>query len=320
MEPYDRDGIEQLLFTRKAIAEFGELPPQLTETDMVIFHCWYDLIYLDWLDRPSILYNHRGSRPHTFMLEEILQYRDPMRAKVIRKDIPWVLNRLSELLERPDVILSNSRFIQQQLRKNFGKESFVVYPPVDLERFCPCQNPTRDFFFSVQRVHWQKRIDTQIEAFAETEETLKIAGGRLTGGRKSRELKRLSEEYDNVQILGRVNDDELVWYLRNARAVVQTGWYEDFGLVPIEALASGTPCIVVDEAGFRETIHSQELGVRVQPPYRENLSEAVQSFDITRYDPELLREEAVKYGLERFKQEMDEYVKLAVERHHGVQG
>ena len=73
--------------------------------------------------------------------------------------------------------------------------------------------------------------------------------------------------------------------------------------------------IVVDEGGFKETVHSKTLGIRIKPPYVENLRKAVVDFDSSRYDPEFLRKEAEKYGLERFKKQMEKYVKLAVERH-----
>ena len=81
--------------------------------------------------------------------------------------------------------------------------------------------------------------------------------------------------------------------------------------------SSDLPVIVVDEGGFRETIHSPKLGIRIKPPYIQNLRKAVKEFDIKRYNPKVLRKEAEKYSMERFKKEMEKYLKLAIERHYG---
>lgn len=80
-------------------------------------------------------------------------------------------------------------------------------------------------------------------------------------------------------------------------------------------MGCGTPCIVVDEGGFKETIHIPELGVRIKKPYIPNLRKAVQKFNPENYDRVVLRKEAEKYGLDRFKEKMEFYVRFAVKRH-----
>jgi glycosyltransferase involved in cell wall biosynthesis len=311
LETYDKESIELALSIRALLGNHKEL----SESDVIIFHCPLDLKLLDIIDKPSIYYNHRSGRPTTFMFNEIMRHVEPIRREVLRKDRGWVNKRLKELLHRPDVILSNSEFTRRMLKKYFGVDSFVLYPPVDLQHFKPTTtHPKREYFLSVQRVNWQKRILVQIEAFKGLNEKLKIAGG-IGDKRPNSDLLRLVEDCDNIEILGGVEEDELPSLYTNAKATIQTGYYEDFGLVPIESMACGTPVIVVDEGGFRETVHSPELGIRIQKPYVENLRKCVQSFDCNSYDPQVLRKEVEKYGFERFKSEMEKYVKLAVERH-----
>lgn len=310
-ETYDRDTIELSLRTRLVMGNH----PELEESDVIIFHCPLDLKFLDMIDKPSIFYNHRSGRPTTFMFEEIISMVEPIRRAVLIRDRESVNQKLKELYQKPDVIISNSKFTQKMLRKFFEVDSLVVYPPVDLEKFrptTPC--PKREYFLSVQRVHWQKRITTQIEAFKELKDRLKIVGD-LNAKRPNRDLIKLTEDYDNIEVLGAVKDNDLPDLYTHAKATIQTGFKEDFGLVPIESMACGTPCIVVDEGGFKETVHSSTLGIRVKPPYVESLRKAVVDFDSSRYDPEFLRREAEKYGLERFKKQMEKYVKLAVEKH-----
>jgi len=313
VEPFTLAEIQAQLLIRKALP----IPKELLKSDVAIFHCPFDLIYLDRLDKPSIFYNHRAERPHTFMLREILKRTDPLRAMCVRKDSPKVLAVFRELYRKADIVVSNSKFVQEMTKKYFDIESHVVYPPVDLKRFrLPNPHkPKRSFFLSVQRINWQKRVELQIEAFKGLKEKLVIVGGPLNGSGKDEQLEYLCDGIPNISYVGRVSDRRVVWLMQNAKAVIQTGWFEDFGLVPIEAFACGTPVICVDEGGFRETVHSPELGTRIKKPYVKSLREAVKSFDTTAYSPKTLRLEAEKYGLERFAEQMREMCLLAVEHH-----
>jgi len=313
VEPFTYAEIQAQLLIRKALP----IPEKVLHSDVVVFHCPFDLAYLDRLDKPSVFYNHRAERPHTFMLREILKRTDPLRAMCVRKDLPKVLATFRELYQKADVVVSNSKFVQKMTRKYFDIESFVVYPPVDLRRFrLPNPHkPKRNFFLSVQRINWQKRVELQVQAFMGLKEKLVIVGGPLSGSGKDEQLDYLCHDIPNVKYLGRVSDKRLVWLMQNAKAVIQTGWFEDFGLVPIEAMACGTPVICVDEGGFIETVHSSELGIRIKKPYVESLREAVKSFDSSAYNPQTLRSEAEKYGEERFAEQMWEMCQLAVERH-----
>jgi glycosyltransferase involved in cell wall biosynthesis len=311
METYDKESIELALSARKLLGNHKEL----SESDVIIFHCPLDLVFLDIIDKPSIYYNHRSGRPTTFMFNKIVRLVEPIRREVLKRDREWVNNKLKELHHKPDVILSNSKFTRRMLKRYFGVDSYVVYPPVDLNHFKPTSsNPRRDYFLSVQRINWQKRITTQIEAFKDLNERLKIVGG-IGDKRPNSDLVKLTEGYDNIEVLGGVKERELPKLYTHAKATIQTGYYEDFGLVPVESMACGTPVICVDEGGFRETVHSPELGVRIKPPYVHNLRKAVQNFNPEHYNPAVLRKEAERYSLERFEKEMEFYVRLAVEKH-----
>ena len=312
VEPFTYAEIQTQLLIRKILP----IPKTLKKKDVIIFHCPFDLIYLDRLDKPSVYYNHRAERPHTFMLNEILKHVEPIRAACIKKDLPKVLKVFRELYLKPDVIVSNSKFVREMTKKYFGVNSYVVYPPVDLKKFkLPKSKPKRKFFLSVQRINWQKRVHIQVEAFASSKEKLVIVGGPLNGKGKDEQLEYLCEDYPNIKYLGRVSDRKLVWLMQNAKAVIQTGWFEDFGIVPIEAFACGTPVIVVDEGGFKESVHSSELGIRIKPPYVESLRETAENFEPEKYDSEILRKEAEKYSLEKFASKMKEMCELAVKRY-----
>jgi len=308
-EPFDRTAWDYQIRMRKMI----EIPKELKKLDCIIFHCPHDLVFLERLDKPSIFYNHRSARPYTFMFKWILKHIEPMRKAVLIKDDPYIIEQHKYLYSLVDVILSNSKFTQRIMRKVFGFKSYVCYPSIDLKFFKPAKNSKRSFFFSIQRINWQKRVELQVEAFKDLDETLIIAGGPLEG--YDYNLKRLCEDVPNVKYIGGITDRQARWYMQNAKAVIQTGYYEDFGLVPVESLACGTPAIVMDEGGFKETIHSSKLGIRIKRPYIENLKNAIKNFDVEKYKPQVLRKEAEKYSYERFEKEMKYYIKLAIDKH-----
>jgi len=284
--------------------------PELKNADVLIFHCPFDCALLDYLDKPSILYEHRAGRPNTFMFKIIMKEAyDPLHRYLMERDNKKVLRILKELFHKPDVVICNSKFIKNQLKKWFGRDAYVVYPPVDLKVFRPMERE-RKYFLSIQRINWQKRIDVQLKAFEGLKEKLLIVGPGYEDL-----MKYLTKDMPNVEYLGEVKEKELVELINGAKAVIQTGYFEDFGLVPVEAMACGIPSIVVDEGGFKETIHSSWLGVRIRPPYVKSLRKAVINFKMHKYDRKRLRNEAKKYGLGRFSREIKKYVKLAIKIH-----
>jgi glycosyltransferase involved in cell wall biosynthesis len=128
-------------------------------------------------------------------------------------------------------------------------------------------------------------------------------------GEPAEELKRAIEilKLRNVKVLGFVAKHRLRKLYSQAKAVIQTGFYEDFGIVPIEALAAGTPSIVVDEGGFKETIN-EDVGIRVRKPYIENFVEAIKSFEYENYHKQTLQDHARQFDFEEFQRKMQQII------------
>jgi len=282
-------------------------------SDIIMFHCPWDLLVVDH-EKPIILYEHLAGRAQTFMFEEAVKHMDPIKAEVVKKDRAQIMEIFKKLYKEADLILTNSRFIQRQMKKWFGVKTSVCNPAIDLDVFKPVPNPTRDYFLSAQRVHWQKRIEIQIAAFQGLKERLLIVGGP-NDTVPNPDLVYLAKGHRNIKVVAGVSKHKLVKLMANAKATIQTGYQEDFGLVPIQSLACGTPAIVVDEGGFRETIHSLDLGIIIKRPYIQNLRKAVLEFEPSRYMPKVLLEESKKYGFDRFRKEMNKYSELAVRLH-----
>ncbi|MBP1928320.1 glycosyltransferase involved in cell wall biosynthesis [Methanolinea mesophila] len=188
-----------------------------------------------------------------------------------------------------DRIITISENVQTRIKKFYGRDAEILYPPVDVSRF-HCRE-YGDFWLSVNRLYPEKRIELQIEAFAEMpEERLLIAGGYAAGDHAHAYASEIVRDLpENIEILGEVEEKELVDLYARCRGHICTAMDEDFGLTPIEAMASGKPVVAVNEGGYRETV-TAGTGILVRADPGE-IREAVKK--ISR-NPELYRDACIK--------------------------
>lgn len=156
--------------------------------------------------------------------------------------------------ERPDRFIAISDFVRERVRKYYSRDAEVIYPPVDTSWIQPINEYTPgEAFLCAGALVPYKRIDVAIEAFNKLGLPLWIAGS----GPEEKRLRRLART--NILFLGRVPDWDLAELYRRSRALIFPG-VEDFGMIPVECMASGRPVIALDEGGARETVH----GLRIQ--------------------------------------------------------
>lgn len=170
---------------------------------------------------------------------------------------------------RVDQFVANSRNVQARILKTYRRDSEVVYPPVDVDRFY--WKPPEDYFLIVSGLVPYKRIDCAVSAFNRNGRRLIVAGG----GPEYRRLRALARP--NVAFLGPVPDEELRELYARCRALVLPG-EEDFGLTPVEALASGKPVIALGRGGALESVPDSG-GVLYGDASGECLSAAVERFE-----------------------------------------
>jgi glycosyltransferase involved in cell wall biosynthesis len=153
-----------------------------------------------------------------------------------------------------DTIVTNSKNVQDRIRKTYSREADVVYPPVDITRFRCTEYG--DFWLSVNRLYPEKRIELQLDAFRRMpDEKLVIVGGYASGDHASLYANRLYTQVPpNVTFLGEISESHLIDLYARCKGLLCTALDEDFGMTPLEAMASGKPVIAADEGGFRETV------------------------------------------------------------------
>lgn len=201
----------------------------------------------------------------------------------------------------PNYLISNSKFVQNWAKEKYGRDSTVIYPPVDVEDF-NISTEKGDYFIAVGRLQPYKRFDIIVDAFAKNGKKLIIAGdGAVMSDLKSRAT-------DNIEFVGFKTKEELKPLLSKARAFVFAG-VEDFGIAIVEALACGTPVIAYSGGASKELI-SEENGLLYNAQNSDSLNRAIIDFSKKEsiFNPKIVRASAMKFSKERFKKEFSEYV------------
>ena len=236
-----------------------------------------------------------------------------------------------EAAQKVDYFIANSKEVASRIKKFYRRESTVIYPPVDVKRFTvhssqftvkkrsDNRQPTTDnFFLVVSRLVAAKKVDVVVEVCAKLCLPLKVVGE----GRELENLKNLALKYekgDCVEFLGGVSDEDLIKLYQGARAVIFPAQMEDFGLVPVEAMACGVPVIVNAEGGVLETGidaipagKGKGTGVYFDPATSGSLTLAINNFaDLEKqgyFDSVFIQKHAQKFSIERFKKEIKEFV------------
>jgi glycosyltransferase involved in cell wall biosynthesis len=208
--------------------------------------------------------------------------------------------------------VANSAFIARRIRKVYGREASVIYPPVDITAFT-FKKQKDDFYLAASRMVPYKRMPMIVEAFACMPDKQLIVIGEGPELEKCRSVSA-----SNVDILGWQPFDVLRDHMQRAKAFVFAA-EEDFGITPVEAQACGTPVIAYGKGGVLETVIQDTIG-KCAPTgifYSEqtisSLQEAVKYFEqsISNYDPAFCRENALRFSCERFKVEFTRFVTSA---------
>lgn len=211
-------------------------------------------------------------------------------------------------LERNDSVrtfLCNSENVRKRIQAIYGREAEVVHPPVDTETF-NCNPPSierKDSYLIVSALTPYKRIDIAIQTFNGWNRKLRIVGDGPSKTRYSRMVQT-----PNVQFLGKVSEAELKRLYRESRAVLFPQ-EEDFGIVPLEAQASGTPVIAFARGGALETVVN---GVFFYEQNSQALREAIVKFESLNFDCGTLRSQALRFDKEEFKNKIRQAVAHAI--------
>ncbi|HBV5443620.1 TPA: glycosyltransferase family 4 protein, partial [Klebsiella pneumoniae] len=189
----------------------------------------------------------------------------------------WLLHKIRIWDHRTsngvDHFIANSKFIARRIKKVYGREADVIYPPVDVERFslCECKD---DYYFTASRMVPYKRMDLIVEAFSHMPDKKLVVIG---DGSEMDKIK--SKATKNIEILGYQPNSVMQEHMRQAKAFVFAA-EEDFGITPVEAQACGTPVIAFGKGGALETVKSNVTGILFERQEISSIIDAVNKFEL----------------------------------------
>ena len=222
-----------------------------------------------------------------------------------RLAMPWLASRLRvwdvTSAARVDAFVANSHHVAARVRRYWRREASVVHPPVDVGAFSPvAPDALGDFYLWAGELVGYKRPEVAVDAFLGTDRKLVVVGG----GERLGSLRRRAAGAANVELLGRVGFATLRDRLARCRALVFPG-EEDFGMVPVEAMASGRPVVALGRGGALDTVVDGATGVLYDEPTAAGLRAALARFEAeleARVDPAALVAHARAFSAERFRE------------------
>lgn len=209
---------------------------------------------------------------------------------------------------RVDHFIANSHYIRKRIQKIYRRDAHVIYPPVDTDRFS-LSTDKDDYYLAFSRLVPYKRMDLIVQAFANTTRKLVVVGN----GPEMEKLRALATA--NIEFLGFQDDANVAHLMQNAKALVFAA-LEDFGIIPVEAQACGTPVICLNQGGTAETVVHGKTGIHFAEQTAAAIRQAVDQFEAQQeqFDPEAISQFAQQFSVIRFRYDIDNHINKLLEQ------
>lgn len=315
--------IQRMPFAKSAFRHYLPLMPlaieqlDLTAYDLVLSSSYaFAKGVLTGVGQTHVSYVHTPIRYASEFQHQYLRMNDVetgIKSWIIRLTLHYLRMWDQRTVHGVDAMIANSNYIAHRIQKTYGRKVPVLYPPVDIDRFLPYKEK-EDFYMTASRLVPYKRFDLVVEAFNRMPQHKLVIIGDGPEMTKLRGLAR-----PNVKLLGYQPFDVLLSHMQRARAFVFAA-EEDFGIVPVEAQACGTPVIAYGRGGGAETIRGltsdQPTGVHFFEQSAEAIIAAVGTFEKIRSQISSSEcvENAQRFSAANFRAGLKHIVSLTLER------
>ena len=214
--------------------------------------------------------------------------------------------------KRVDFWIANSENVKNRIWKFYRKKAVVIYPPVEVERFIRNSKGEvkEDYVLIVSRLVGAKGILEAAKAAKKLKLRLKVSGEAVGFST----IKSTLLKYPFVELLGRVSDEDLPGLYARAKGFLALAKEEDFGITPVESMASGTPVIAFDGGGFRESVLENKTGLFVKDTKSKTLIAAIRKTVNKQWDKNLLQSRAKIFSKQVFKKKVVSFIKLCIKK------
>ena len=210
-----------------------------------------------------------------------------------------------KVARRVDYFVTISGYAKEQIRKYYGREATVIYPPVEIDDFYNREDISRveDYYITTSRqVNW-KRIDLAVKACMMTQRKLLVIGE----GPEHKKLMKIAEGSSLVEFLPLMDRKKLAKYLAGAKGYLFPS-LEPFGIAPVEALAAGCPVIALNEGGSKDYIIEGKNGILFEKQTAKSLAEAILKFEKMKFSREKIAKSVSEFSEERFNKELKKFI------------
>lgn len=222
----------------------------------------------------------------------------------IRKFIPLILTKLRQwdkiAAERVDFFIANSREVQKRIKKYYNRDSTVIYPPVETNKFYISKNIS-NYFLAGGRLVGYKKFDLLIKAFNRLNMPLKIFGA----GPLFKKLKQ--DAKPNIEFVGKISEDKKTRLFSECLAFLNPQ-IEDFGITAVEAMASGRPVIAYQAGGALETVIEGKTGLFFSDQNWEDLADKILRFKFNDFNSAEIKQHATQFDAAVFQQQMQSFI------------
>lgn len=226
----------------------------------------------------------------------------------------WLRRVDAGAARRVDLFVANSQTVAERIRRAYGRDSIVIYPPVDLPERAPVW-AREDFYLCVGHHVGYKRLDLAVEACAKLGRDLVVIGE----GPDVARLRAAKATRPGVRFLGFQPDDVVHDHYGRARALLFPG-EEDFGIVPVEAMAFGCPVVAFGRGGAAESVIDGVTGVLFPAQTAEALADAIVRAEAISFDARTLHERASRFGRDRFQRELRTAIETVLSKKSSLEG
>ncbi|MEK6650188.1 MAG: glycosyltransferase [Bacteroidota bacterium] len=259
--------------------------------------------------RPGTLHVCYCQTPMRYVWDQYKEYFGKGRAGLATRmamgvAAPYLRRWDVRTADRVHHFIANSQNVRERIQRIYRRDAEVIFPPVDVDRFTVSLEP-REYFLMVTAMVPYKRVDLAVEAFNRSGKKLLIVG-------KGPDLERLRAiAHPNVEFLGWRSDEELARLYRKAIALVFPG-EEDFGIVPLEAMASGTPVIAFAKGGALETVVDGVTGVYFRERTVDALLAALEQASRVSWNPARMRQHTLSFSRDTYRTHMKDSLRRHV--------
>lgn len=252
-------------------------------------------------DAVHICYCHSPMRYLWDLSHQYLNNSGRFARTIMKLTFPWLRQWDLASATRVDHFVANSGFVAKRIRKYYRRDAAVIHPPVSIERFA-ISREIDDFYLCAGQITPYKKVEVAVEACTALNRKLVVLGSGA-----SKQLK--AKAGPTITFLEKVDDATMEYHFSHCRALLYPGM-EDFGIVPLEAMASGRPVIAYGRGGALETVVERKTGLFFHDQTSQSLSQAILAFEDSEhlFDPEEIRKHAHLFSASRFRQEFSAYV------------